>query len=232
MIYLFNSTAPQKKFLDFSEGRCYFVLMKSINIYSLGIPPAFSRTPTDANYWQERYAYERSYNLYLMSEEDIEFQQVEVSDHTASETELTTWLSSYNTWAENAIQQRKDDLPVPEAPAFPVLADNTGQLGLINLLAKLSLQMNLTLFRFGGSGELDSEDMKAVLEDIKDILELALIYEEDSVDKSILKTAYLDVGEEDELISLLWAYATQPVEVWVGNNGGIENISYVTSRAP
>lgn len=204
--------------------------MKSSAVYSLGSPPAFTRTTADTNYWQERYAYEKSMNLYLLSQEDFEYQQVESTDLSTSETELDTWISSsFESWASDAIEKRKNNETVPAVPTLPTLSDNQGQLGLANFLAKLNLRIQLTLFRFGGSGELDSEDLVQEVTALKDLLETALLYEDGGSSYSILQKALLTTNASSEIISMLWLIQDKSIEVWVGTHGEIESISLVAS---
>lgn len=93
--------------------------MLSVSIYSLGVPPTFSLTGSEANYYLERDAYERCYNRYLLATEGFAFTQEESDDWTEWDTDLATYETTFSTWLDNAVSAQTDGLPVPAPPSLP-----------------------------------------------------------------------------------------------------------------
>lgn len=147
--------------------------MISVAIYSVGSPPAFTRTTADANYWQERLAYERSRMLYDLNIAGFVVTQPEQDDFSAQQSAIDSYLNDEGglvDWIAAAVETQEEGGTPVAPPALPSTIDLTGQLGLANLLAQLDFNVELSLFRFGGSteggaGNLDLQPLVDILTD-------------------------------------------------------------------
>lgn len=202
-------------FLDFWHGFCNYIYMLEISIYSLGTLPTFDRTTSDSNYWQERYAYERSMMLYLMAAQGFVSQQVESDDIDDAWADFDTYVgndsSGLTKWISDSITTRESGGTPTAPPALPKTLDLTGQLGLANILAQIKVHTDLSLFRFGGStngGAGGDTDVSDAIDAINTTLE-----------DGLLKT----VGAETyPVIELL---AAVPIRIFVNRDMDIQDVS-------
>ena len=93
--------------------------MLSSAIFSLGIPPTFTLTGSETNYYLERDAYERCYNRYLLANEGFSYTQEEGDDWSEWDADLATYESAFSTWLDNAVAAQEGGLPVPAPPSLP-----------------------------------------------------------------------------------------------------------------
>jgi hypothetical protein len=109
--------------------------MKEAAIYSLGLPPEFSKLVTDSNYYTERASYEMSRTMYNLMSEGFTFVQREASDYDSVRTQCAAFESDFETWSLSVEEALASDLPVPLPPSLPIPLP--GPDGTIELLVRL-----------------------------------------------------------------------------------------------
>lgn len=97
--------------------------MLETSVYSLGDPGTFDLIAGDPMYWTERLSFELSKNLYNLSNGGYKFRQPVAADYTTLETTVNTYITSFATWADSAVDASNDGLPIPVPPTLPTLPD-------------------------------------------------------------------------------------------------------------
>jgi hypothetical protein len=176
--------------------------MKTITLFSLGDPGSYNESVDYVN----RLHYELSYNLHLMSEEAMEVHQPEPSDFVLDETDISAFLTSFESWLEAAFAAYEAEEPIPDMPEFPSISEWTLP-GWLPILIRAAIQLLILYLekRFGGilppGSGFPNEFMNAFM-------------------KAFLTSE--DLEEANPLISL---FAAQPIMVRLNYGNRIEEVS-------
>lgn len=140
--------------------------MKEVTVYSLGEPPAFTKTTTDDMYWTERANYEYSMQRYLMNQQSMKLRDDEASDFNAMEESFDTWIISFKAWLDAVGKGEKSNLPaLPDIT--DVVAWISGQ-GWIVFAIKLAINIGLHwLERY-----LDSDDVDETAVNLQELIDM------------------------------------------------------------
>jgi hypothetical protein len=169
--------------------------MKSVPIYSLGAPGAFSTSPSDPNYWTDRINYEFTMMMYLMNQEGIAIQQAESTDFTSFLSDIDTWVPLWKGWLDGAFTAAEAGteylVPMPAIPSLiPILVEILA--GGANLLVPVLIHLALQLLGLGGGGfagnptvihdvSIDLDGIETLLEELNLLIEAGILLDGDSV---------------------------------------------------
>lgn len=205
--------------------------MKEVTIYSLGDPGTFVPLSTgDPTYYTERVAFEISKFLYQLNQEGISIAQPETDDLDSISTQFTSFSTLLETWLASATSEGTRGVPAVSRPSLSWLATIVTALAgvsggipatVIAVVVNVGVELILKLLEHAIIPETGD------IEELCDIARSAFLY---GSDESILKKALLDPDNGD-YIAKLDAVLSRSIEVWIGNDGGIENISLVASES-
>lgn len=181
-------------------------------IYSLGLPPTFSKLETDANYYTERFSYECSMNLNNLMGQGFVFSQAESGDFSAFRAALSGWDADIENWYADAYAALEAGEEVPVPPDPPVVVESAD--GLPELIIWIGLELLKILLRNIGKPK-DTSD--------------GLFVEEDGEKKKILEIFGLSKDQNGKFYSLLWALAKSKLRITLESAHGLESLEYEDS---
>lgn len=205
--------------------------MKEVTIYSYGDPGTRNvPDPGDPTYQTECLAYDLRKFMYQCNQAGITIAQPETDDLDSIQTQFSSFSTSLETWLDSATSEGTRGVPAVSRPTLSwlativtALAGASGGIPAVIITAVVNIIVEIILKFLEHVLIPETGDT----EELCDILRAALLY---GSDESILLKAFLTQDGETWL-SNINTLASQPIEVWVGDSGGIENISLVASES-
>jgi hypothetical protein len=193
--------------------------MKTIDIFTLGTPPAFQVDISSDNYWSERCAYEMSNMFHDAANEGFTLSQEEQSDLDSVLSGMTTFIGSLGTWTDSAVAAQSSGLPVPALPSLPEIIAGISLPPVVWYIGKMALEIVLTLLKKKFEGGNDFSELAG-------LFRAAFIGEDDFGEFSVLNRALLTDTPSGEKTSILFFASAVPIEIMINRTGQIEAVSF------
>jgi len=133
--------------------------MRTQAIVFPGEPGSFTLTDADPMYYTERLSYILTYNIWALKEAGFEFVQIEPDDVDTMQSDLTTYLGTFGTWLQGAVQAQAEGgtpsvMPMPpDLPTIPI--GNT----LLGLVINRAIQLVLKWVERSLDGSTDTSEL-------------------------------------------------------------------------